>query len=134
MSDESRTPAQEVEASINAVEEAYEFLLAYAAQGISGEGRSELGSQLSDMLIAMRDAFAQLPGLARAAAPRDEEGAAQWARFGDLFASDCERAKTLVELVLSKSPISSQLVDNLNASMHVRTVLTDLFLLSELLK
>jgi hypothetical protein len=34
--------------------------------------------------------------------------------------------------VLSKPDISSQLVDNLNASIHLRAVLTDIFLLDEL--
>ena len=133
MSDEPSSPAQHVEDSINIVEEAYEFLLAYAAQGISGEGRSELGTQLSDKLIAMRDAFGRLPQLAQAAAPEDGDSSAQWDRFREVFDADCERAHTLIDLVLSRSPISSQLVDNLNASMHLRTALTDLFLLSDLL-
>jgi hypothetical protein len=33
--------------------------------------------------------------------------------------------------VLGQKSISSQLVDNLNASVHVRALLTDLFLLGE---
>jgi hypothetical protein len=36
--------------------------------------------------------------------------------------------------VLAQPAISSQLVDNLNASIHVRALLTDLFLLDEALK
>ena len=42
-------------------------------------------------------------------------------------------ARTAIELVLAQSSISSQLVDNLNASVHVRKVLTDLFLIDEIL-
>jgi hypothetical protein len=37
-------------------------------------------------------------------------------------------------LVLSQATISSQLIDNLNASIHLRALLTDLFLIDEILK
>jgi hypothetical protein len=36
--------------------------------------------------------------------------------------------------VLEQVSISSQLVDNLNASIHLRALLTDLFLIDEVLK
>jgi hypothetical protein len=39
-----------------------------------------------------------------------------------------------IELVLAQRSISSQVVDNLNASIHVRALLTDLFLIDEILK
>ena len=47
---------------------------------------------------------------------------------------DVQSARAAVTLVLAQPSISSQLVDNLNASIHLRTVLTDLFLLDEVLK
>jgi hypothetical protein len=37
-------------------------------------------------------------------------------------------------MVLALPAISSQLVDNLNASIHVRALLTDIFLIDEALK
>ena len=37
-------------------------------------------------------------------------------------------------MVLAQKWISSQLVDNLNASIHLRTLLTDIFLIDEALK
>ena len=37
-------------------------------------------------------------------------------------------------MVISQKGISSQLVDNLNASIHVRALLTDVFLIDELVK
>jgi hypothetical protein len=39
-----------------------------------------------------------------------------------------------MELVLAQPSISSQLIDNLNASIHLRALLTDLFLLDEVAK
>ncbi len=39
-----------------------------------------------------------------------------------------------MRLVLAQPGISSQLVDNLNASIHLRALLTDIFLVDEVLK
>ena len=39
-----------------------------------------------------------------------------------------------IDLVLAQRAISSQIVDNLNASIHLRALLTDLFLIDEILK
>ena len=36
-----------------------------------------------------------------------------------------------IELVLAQPALSSQLIDNLNASIHLRALLTDLFLIDE---
>ena len=47
------------------------------------------------------------------------------------YASD---AQASVQLALAQPSISSQLVDNLNASIHLRALLTDLFLIDEVLK
>jgi hypothetical protein len=51
--------------------------------------------------------------------------------FSDVIASDIGKSRKALSLVLRQPRISSELVDNLNASMHLRAVLTDLFLLSE---
>ena len=47
---------------------------------------------------------------------------------------DARDSLAAIELVLAQPAISSQLVDNLNASIHLRALLTDLFLVSEILK
>jgi hypothetical protein len=56
----------------------------------------------------------------------------------DAFIAVVERdvlgAQAAVRLVLAQPSIGSELVDNLNASIHLRAVLTDLFLLDEVLK
>ena len=39
-----------------------------------------------------------------------------------------------LQLVMAQPSISSQTIDNLNASIHVRALLTDLFLIDEILK
>jgi hypothetical protein len=47
---------------------------------------------------------------------------------------DARDAQAALQLVLAQAAISSQLVDNLNASIHLRALLTDLFLIDEVLK
>ena len=47
---------------------------------------------------------------------------------------DARDSLAAIELVLAQPVISSQLIDNLNASIHLRALLTDLFLVSEILR
>ena len=47
---------------------------------------------------------------------------------------DASDARAAVGLVLAQPSISSQLVDNLNASIHLRALLTDLFLIDEIVR
>ena len=47
---------------------------------------------------------------------------------------DAADSLAAIELVLAQPSISSQLIDNLNASIHLRALLTDLFLLTEIVK
>jgi hypothetical protein len=58
----------------------------------------------------------------------------QYTNFLDLLCADTTNALAAMELVLAQPRISSQLIDNLNASLHVRTLLTDVFLLDEILQ
>jgi hypothetical protein len=54
--------------------------------------------------------------------------------FFALLVRDANDAMAAVELVLAQPAISSQLIDNLNASIHVRALLTDMFLVEEILE
>lgn len=101
---------------IETVERGYEFLLAYAAQG----RESDKGTEVRDTLTAMRDAAS---GIRESLA--DEEG------FAEVAVDDARKSHAAITLVLAQDQISSELVDNLNASIHLRALLTDLFLLSE---
>ena len=51
-----------------------------------------------------------------------------------VLARDAQSSLAAIELVLAQPAISSQLVDNLNASMHLRALLADLFLIAEILE
>ncbi len=52
-----------------------------------------------------------------------------------MLARDAQDAQSLgIQLVLAQPSISSQMVDNLNASIHLRALLTDLFLIDEIVR
>ena len=122
-------------ARCNAIEEAYEFMLAYAAQGLPDEKGSSSGSQIRDFL---RKCDAALTGLGDAIADCVRrlgiQSSAPYDAFITVVEGDVRSAQAAVQLVLAQPSIGSQLVDNLNASIHLRAVLTDLFLLDEVLK
>jgi len=119
----------------NAIEECYEFMLAYAAQGLPADAGVQSGGQLREFLRRASDA---LSGLAEAyAAAIKEEGltpADRYQAFLNVLSRDAADALATIELVRAQPALSSQLIDNLNASMHLRALLTDLFLIDEILK
>jgi hypothetical protein len=107
-------------------------MLAYAAQGRAREDDDPLGVR-----AALRRADAALSVL-EAATPRDlgAPGGAVEAATADMLSvlkQDVAKARAAFRFVLAQRSIGSQIIDNLNASIHVRALLTDLFLLDETL-
>ncbi len=128
------TPRDDVKARIDAIEESYEFFLAYAAQGLSSDQGAKSGAQLRDFLKKMEQALAGLGDrfrdLARAEGLEPQK---VWDDMLDVVSNDASDALAAVRLVSSRPGISSQLIDNLNANIHLRALLTDLFLVDDLI-
>jgi hypothetical protein len=121
--------SNELSSRIDTIERGYEYLLAYAAQG----RQDEEGSEARPRLTAMFDALDGLGELVAQAVNADGS-APQAAGFLDAVKHDATRARGAIGLVLSRPTISSLLVDNLNASIHLRALLTDCFLVEQALK
>ena len=117
------------------IEECYEFMLAYAAQGLPSDQGSKSGGQVREFL---HRAVKALAGLAEtcAMAVKEEglEPADKYLAFFAVLDRDARDSLAAIELVLAQPAISSQLIDNLNASIHLRALLTDLFLVDEILR
>ena len=113
--------------AIDAVEETYEFMLAYAAQGRSREEGGDDG--IRDYLGRAEAGLAVI-----AAMPPPVDGGDDHAAFVKVVRQDAARARKAMRFVLAQRTIGSQIIDNLNASIHLRTLLTDLFLLDEALR
>jgi len=125
----------ELERRCNAIEEAYEFMLAYAAQGLPGDAGSQSGGQLREFLQRAVTALSGVAELFAAFVTQARlEPAERYHAFLAVLDRDARDTLAAVQLVLVQPSISSQLIDNLNASIHVRALLTDLFLIDEILK
>jgi|SRR5579871_3241 len=122
---------QDLTDRVNAIEECYEFMLAYAAQGLPADAGVPSGGQLREFL---RRAAEALSGLAEAYTSAVPQPAAAYQPFLGVLKRDAADALAAIELVRGQPALSSQLIDNLNASIHVRALLTDLFLIDEVLK
>ena len=118
--------SNELSERCSVIEECYEFMLAYAGQGVSGQSDGlirDFLSRAAQALAGIEEAYAS------AVPPRQavrRVSSSAGSRRADSLAA--------VELVLAQPAISSQLIDNLNASIHLRALLTDLFLIDEILK
>src|SRR5688572_11321664 len=117
------------------IEESYEFMLAYAAQGLRTEPGSGSGSQIRTTLVVCDKALIGLGEIFNQIVREDRlQPATAYDNFITVLKRDAADAQAAIQLVLAQPSISSQMVDNLNASIHLRALLTDLFLIDEILK
>ncbi|MBC52916.1 MAG: hypothetical protein CMQ34_03680 [Gammaproteobacteria bacterium] len=119
------TDVKNLEKDIEVVESGYEFLLAYAAQGRPSHDEDaypppHARPTLKDMLASMQNVLASLHDSGH--------------EYEQVIADDIRKASATIRFVLAQPKMSSELVDNLNASIHLRAVLTDFFLYSETFK
>ena len=123
--------SDELQEHIDTIEETYEFFLAYAAQGVSGSGAG-ISGELTRYLGRADQALAAFEqGIGGAAEGID---ATAVAAMDQVVQQDATNTRAALGMVMAQSSISSQLIDNLNASIHFRALLTDLFLVDEALK
>jgi hypothetical protein len=125
MEGERLTDVKNLEKDIEVVESGYEFLLAYAAQGRPPHDEADYPPPharptLQKMLASMESVQAALVETQH--------------EYELVVAEDIRKASATIRFVLEQPKIGSELVDNLNASIHLRAVLTDFFLYSEMFK
>jgi hypothetical protein len=125
----------ELSSRINIIEEAYEFMLAYASQGLSTDQGNDTGRQAREYLKRCDAAMSGLPGVfTRYIEHESLRPTAPYDAFIAVIERDAKHSQAAIQLVLAQPAISSQMVDNLNASIHLRALLTDLFLIDEVFK
>ena len=124
----------EIEDLCETIEDCYEFTLSYAAKGVAADESSTLGRQLREKLTAAVEAMRGLETAGGALLKTVQlTPAEKYSAFFDVMARDARDAVAAAELVLVQPVIGTQLIDNLNASIHLRALLTDLFLVTEIL-
>jgi hypothetical protein len=115
------------------IEDCYEFTLSYAARGLASDEDSEAGNELRGKLTAALKAIGRLEVACKTAVRElDPARAGKCEAFVEVLSRDAQSSSAIVEMVLAQPAISSQLIDNLNASIHLRALLTDLFLITEI--
>lgn len=126
---------EELARRADAIEGAYELMLGYAAQGLVTDQGAANSGQLRDHLTRFEAALTGLADAYRASAkalgvgPQDAIDG-----FLDVLSRDAAATQAALRLLLGQPGISSQMVDNVNASIHVRALLTDVFVIDEVLK
>ena len=131
--------ADELKARIDTIEESYEFFLAYAAQGVSGDQASKSAGQAREYLqrseaalLDLADGFVKLVEEAQASQKINQPD--RYHTFIGVLRRDASDALAAIRLVMAQPAISSQMIDNLNAMIHLRALLTDVFLIDEILR
>lgn len=132
MSEEIKT---QLRTSIDAIETGYEFMLAYAAQGrdfeITGGGA---GPSIRGYLEGLMEGLKTIADdFETEINEKVKTGAPQFINYVNVLRGDAEKSLQAVEMVMALPSIGSQVIDNLNASIHIRALLTDVFLVDEAL-
>lgn len=131
----SKSATQELKARVDVVEETYEYCLAYAAKGVGVQMAASTDTPVRERLQSLAGA---LPELSACFLDLVEErgGTARehYEAFIDVLRRDAAAALASVRLVLAQPGITSQMVDNFNGMIHLRALLTDVFLVDEMLR
>jgi hypothetical protein len=123
---------EQIKARSNTIEEAYEFFLAYASQGLPSDVNTS--HPIRDHLRRFDEALSGIGDFMMDCAKRlGVKDDAPYRAYVAVLDRDARDAQAALRLVLAQPAIGSQMIDNLNASIHVRALLTDLFLIDEIL-
>lgn len=110
----------------DAIEECYEFMLGFAGKGLPGDEGSQLRYHLERAARALDGLANQFTTVVE---KQRLEAIGIYEAFLAVLDRDARDSLAAINLVLAQSRISSQLIDNLNASIHLRALLTDIFLI-----
>ncbi|MDE0307779.1 MAG: hypothetical protein OXI87_23275 [Albidovulum sp.] len=125
MSEDMKT-AETMRRAFDVIEESYEFMLAYAAQGRKREIDEGGESQIRQYLKRFRGALDDLASVL-------QNGSSMRAGldFLDCFKRDIRVVRSVLDLLLSKPSISSDMIDNTNGLISLRALLTDIFFVDQ---
>jgi acyl-CoA reductase-like NAD-dependent aldehyde dehydrogenase len=112
--------------AIDVVEESYEFMLAYAAQGRKREPEDESVSRIRHYLTRFSGALDQMEEAVPAILTTDTGQP-----FRDRFQGDIAVARSVLALLLEQPSITSDMIDNTNGLIAIRAFMTDLFFVDQ---
>ena len=131
----SQSATDGLKACVDAVEETYEFCLAYAAKGVNAEMARTMDTQAREQLERLERTLPQIGDAFQRLVDERPDGAKErYSAFIEVLRRDAVAGLAAVQLVLAQAGITSQMIDNLNGMIHLRALLTDVFLIDELLR
>ncbi len=119
--------SETIRGHIERIEEAYEFMLAYAAQGRGDEGVGPDGAHIRTFLNQFDAAAAAIVGELDAVPGAGDEASA----FLAALKADSAIVTSVLRSMLARDRITSEVVDNANGLISVRSYLTGLFFLDK---
>ena len=117
----------DIRENIEAIEEAYEFMLAYAAQGRAEEGAGADGAQIRTFLIRFSAAVDSIAE----ALEKITQSNAEAIDFVKGLRIESATIASVLKIMLERENISSEVVDNANGLISVRAYLTSLFFMDK---
>ena len=112
---------------IERIEEAYEYMLAYAAQGRADEGA---GSDGAHIRIFLKQFHEELTHIQKINVKRGK-GEEDLKDFLSALNRDTKTVVSVIKVLLNRKNISSEMIDNANGLISVRSYLTSLFFLDK---
>lgn len=123
------------QSAVNDAEEAYEFMISFAGQGIGREIPESDADDVREYLEQLRDGLEESVAAARSIPDEfDMDGADQLNTVLDDMEDEVEEAVSVLELLIAQDRITSQQVDNINGMSVFQSVVMKLFFLDEVTK
>ena len=121
--------AAEIRDAFDDIEEAYEFMLAYAAQGHNSEqsdggGPSRIRRYLQRFRSATECLESNLPS---------DCGKPGGEAFGGQCLADSRAVRSVIDILLAQDSITSSMIDYTNGLIVMRSFLTDVFFVDQVL-
>jgi len=102
--------------------------------GLNGDEAAVPVGKCATICIALSKRFPGWPRLMRRSKTTKPATGRTLQRLLAVLDRDARDSLAAIQIVLAQAILSSQLIDNLNASIHVRALLTDCFSVDEILK
>jgi len=118
---------KDIRQNIEEVEEAYEFMLAYAAQGRAEEGAGADGAQIRTFLKKFSAAVDSISEALEEIIQNNAEAI----DFVNGLRIESATIASVLKIILERENISSEVVDNANGLISVRAYLTSLFFMDK---
>ena len=121
------TSHKDIREEIEKVEEAYEYMLAYAAQGRADEGEGAEGVQIRIFIKQFLSSIEVLAGSLESLS----KSSVELKTYIDSFKGQSDIMASVLKIILANDNISSEVIDNANGLISVRSYLTSLFFIDK---